>query len=92
MFADGLQVIFGGQIHHRQVLVVEGAMLLGGIAVALVHVPEAGRPVNSMLPVGVAQSGGVIIPASGAEGIAGWGSITKSADVNEVHPKEFVTV
>ena len=45
-----------------------------------------------MLPVGVAQSGGVIIPASGAEGIAGWGSITKSADVNEVHPKEFVTV
>ena len=45
-----------------------------------------------MLPVAVAQAGGVIVPATGAEGITGWGSMTKSAEVKEVHPKEFVTV
>ena len=58
----------------------------------IVQVPEAGRPVNSILPVAVAQAGGVIFPANGAEGIGGWGSMTKSADVNEVHPREFVTM
>lgn len=40
----------------------------------------------------MAQAGVVIVPANGAEGIAGWGSMTKSAEVNEVHPKEFVTL
>ena len=32
---DGLQIELGGQVHHRQILVVELAVLLGGIAVAL---------------------------------------------------------
>ncbi len=32
---DRLQIKFRGQIHHREIVIVELAMLLGGIAVAL---------------------------------------------------------
>ena len=37
---DGLQVEFGGQVHHREILVVEIAMLLRRIAVALDEMAE----------------------------------------------------
>ena len=37
---DGLEVILGGQVHHRKKLVVELAMLVGRIAVALDQIME----------------------------------------------------
>ena len=37
---DGLQIELGGQVHHREILVVELAMLLRGIAVALDQMDE----------------------------------------------------
>jgi hypothetical protein len=37
---DGLQVILGGQIHHREIFVIEIAMLFGRIAVALDEMVE----------------------------------------------------
>ena len=37
---DGLQVEFRRQIHHRQILVIEFAMLLGAVAVALHQMAE----------------------------------------------------
>ena len=32
---DGLQIILGGQVHHREILVIEFAVLVDEIAVAL---------------------------------------------------------
>ena len=37
---DGLEIEFGGQIHHRQIFVVEIAVLFGRIAVALDEMVE----------------------------------------------------
>ena len=37
---DGLQIELGGQVHHRQILVVELAVLVGGVAVAFDEVTE----------------------------------------------------
>ena len=37
---DGLQIILGGEIHHRQILVIELAMLLRGVAVAFDQMAE----------------------------------------------------
>ena len=37
---DGLQVELRGQVHHREIFVVELAMLLGGIPVSLHQMPE----------------------------------------------------
>ena len=37
---DGLQIEFGGQIHHREILVVEFAVLLRGVAVAFDQMEE----------------------------------------------------
>ena len=52
----------------------------------------AGRPVSSALPVARLQVGGVIVPTPGAEGVAGWGSITALADEDDVQPLKLVTV
>lgn len=51
-----------------------------------VHVPEEGRPVNSMLPVDVEQVGCVILPITGAGDDAGGSFTTAFADDGEVHP------
>ena len=51
-----------------------------------------GRPLNSALPVASAQLGCVIAPARGADGVTGCALITTSADADEIHPAEFLTV
>ena len=53
----------------------------------IVHVPVAGRPLNTTLPVGAAhEEGCVIVPTIGAVGATGGGMITTSADGCDVHP------
>ena len=37
---DGLQIIFGGQVHNGEILVIELAMLMRGIPVALDQMDE----------------------------------------------------
>jgi hypothetical protein len=62
-----------------------------GLAVN-VHVPEAGKPLKSTLPVLTEQLGCVIVPTIGV--VAGDGAAFKSAlvDAEEVQPLAFVTV
>ena len=57
-----------------------------------VHVPEAGNPLRATLPVGVVQSGCVIVPMIGADGVGGCGSIVAPVDATDVQPKLFSTV
>jgi hypothetical protein len=57
-----------------------------------VHVPVAGKPFNTTLPVDNAHVGCVIIPAAGDVGVAGCALITILADDNEIHPAAVVTV
>ena len=57
-----------------------------------VHVPEAGRPLNTTLPVATEHVGWVIVPTTGAVGVAGWVLMTIFADNGEVHPAASVTV
>ena len=59
----------------------------------IVHVPVAGSPLNTTLPVGAAHEAGcVIVPTAGAGGAVGAGFITTSAVAGEVHPASMVTV
>jgi hypothetical protein len=59
----------------------------------IVHVPVAGSPFSTTLPVGdVHEEGWVIVPAVGAAGIPGGVSITTADDGTEVHPDAMVTV
>ena len=57
-----------------------------------VQVPVEGKPLISTLAVDTLQVGCVIVPASGADGIAGCASITISAEEGEVQPAALVTV
>jgi hypothetical protein len=59
----------------------------------IVHVPVAGNPFNTTLPVGVAhEEGCVIVPTTGAVGAAGAALITTSAEGSDIHPAEAVTL
>ena len=60
--------------------------------IVMVQVPEPGNPLKSTLPVGVVQSGWVIVPMIGADGVAGCGSIVAPVDATDVQPKLFSTV
>jgi len=53
----------------------------------IVHVPVAGRPFNTTLPV-VAEheAGWVIVPTTGAVGAAGGSLIITFADAFDIHP------
>ena len=51
-----------------------------------------GKPLKNTLPVATAQVGCVIVPTTGARGVAGCTFITIFADAIEVHPTELVTV
>jgi hypothetical protein len=62
-----------------------------GIRVSI-HVPEAGSPVRTTLPVVTEQPGWVIVPGTGAVGTGGGAFITTEEDAVEVQPAEFVTV
>jgi hypothetical protein len=57
-----------------------------------VHVPEEGNPLRATLPVGTAQVGWVIAPATGAVGTAGGAFITILPVEGETHPDALVTV
>ena len=57
----------------------------------IIQFPE-GNPLKTTLPVSTSQVGWVIVPTVGASGVAGWSSITTSAEAGEVQPAELVTV
>ena len=49
---DGLEVEFAGQVHDREILVIEPAMRIGAVAVAAHEVPEV-REMRAQVPVKV---------------------------------------
>ena len=57
-----------------------------------VHVPEAGNPFNTTLPLAIAQVGGVMVPTVGVAGDEGCAVITILADACDTQPEELVTV
>jgi hypothetical protein len=58
----------------------------------MVHVPVAGRPFNTTLPVGAAhEAGWVTVPIIGAGGATGAAFITTVADASDIHPASLVT-
>ena len=59
----------------------------------IIHVPVAGRPLNSTLPVvDVHDEGWVTVPIIGAVGATGAGFITTEADSSDIHPASLVTL
>lgn len=56
-----------------------------------VQVPD-GKPLNDTEPVANVQVGCVIVPITGAVGVAGCGLICTLPDAGEVHPSELVTL
>jgi len=57
-----------------------------------VQVPLEGRPLISTLAVATLQLGWVIVPAIGADGIAGCASMRISDEDTDVQPEALVTV
>ena len=57
-----------------------------------VHVPVAGNPLRTTLPVATAHDGCEIVPIAGAVGVTGCVLIMTLADAGEVHPEALVTV
>jgi hypothetical protein len=57
-----------------------------------VHVPEEGKPLNATPPVATLQVGWVMVPITGAVGVAGCKSITTFDDDGEMQVAAFVTV
>ena len=57
-----------------------------------VQVPEEGKPFNTTLPVAIVHVGCVVIPTSGAFGVAGWALTTTFVDDAEIHPNALVTL
>jgi hypothetical protein len=59
----------------------------------IIHVPVAGRPFNTTLPVdAVHEEGCVIVPTIGAVGATGALLITTMADSTDIHPASLVTL
>jgi len=56
----------------------------------IVQSPD-GNPLKTTLPVAVEQSGWVMAPITGADGVAGCVRITMLEDAADVHPEAFVT-
>ena len=57
-----------------------------------VHVPKAGIPLKTTLPVAIAQVGWMIIPTVGEVGEGGCAVITTLAEAGDTQPEELVTV
>ena len=58
----------------------------------MVHVPVAGRPLNTTLPVvDIHEEGCVIVPTIGAVGAEGATCMITSADGTDIHPAALVT-
>jgi len=55
-------------------------------------VPEDGNPLNTTLPVATVHVGCVIVPATGAVGVAGCAGITTFAEGAEIQSASLVTV
>jgi len=53
------------------VLVPEPVVVVPPGVLVSVHVPVAGKPLNTTLPVATAHVGCVIVPTTGAVGVAG---------------------
>jgi len=59
----------------------------------MVHVPDAGKPFNTTVPVEAAhEEGWVTVPITGAVGATGGGLITTAADGFDIHPAAAVTL
>jgi len=69
------------------VVAVEPAIAPG----LIVQLPD-GKPLNTTLPVAVVQVGWVIVPTTGADGVAGCALMVALSDAAEVHPASLVTV
>ena len=57
-----------------------------------VHVPVAGSPDKTTLPVASAQVGWVMVPIVGASAVETCVLITTLADAGEIHPEALVTM
>ena len=57
-----------------------------------VHMPDAGSPLKATLPVAVVQVGWVMVPITGADGVAGCALMVALSDEAEVQPAALVTV
>ena len=57
-----------------------------------VHVPEAGSPLKTTLPVAIAQVSWVMVPTVGAVGDEGCAVITTLAEAGDKQPEALVTV
>ena len=73
-------------------LVPEPVMVVPPGDLVRVHVPEAGNPDKTTLPVARAQVGWVMVPMVGAVGVEAWVLITTLAEAGEIHPEALVTV
>ena len=59
----------------------------------IVHVPVAGKPFNTTVPVDAAhEEGWVTVPTIGAVGATGGAFITTAADGFDIHPAALVTL
>ena len=58
----------------------------------IVQVPVEGKPLISMVPVALLQSGCEFTLVKGADGVEGEAVITTLTDADEIHPSELVTV
>jgi len=56
------------------------------------HVPVPGRPFKTTLPPGDEQSGWVISPNTGIDGVRGWVLTGTLSETGEVQPNELITV
>lgn len=74
----------------RAEIVAEVPVLV--IAPGLIVQLPAGKPLRITLPVASAHAGWVIVPTTGAVGVAGCGLMTMFAVAVETHPAAFVTV
>jgi hypothetical protein len=57
-----------------------------------VHWPLAGKFSRTMLPVARSHVGWVMVPITGADGVAGWEFITTASDDGDTHPSALATV
>ena len=73
-------------------LVPEPVVIIPPGVLVKVHVPVAGNPFNTTLPVASAQVSWVMVPMVGAVGVEGCALITMLADAGEIHPEALVTV
>jgi hypothetical protein len=75
-------------IRLATVVVVPVPVMLPGL---IVHVPVAGSPLSTTLPVTVAHEDGCVInPIPGAAGVPGGDIITTSVDGSDIQPAALV--